>query len=48
MTQAPLYTSEADDLEFEIHSEFKHEFVADKVYAMTGAGWNHNIIIRYN
>lgn len=36
--------TEAAYLAFEEQSETKHEYVAGKVIAMAGAGWNHNII----
>lgn len=42
--QEPLLMSEAEYLEFEEKSETKHEYVDGKVYAMAGAGWNHNVI----
>lgn len=40
----PRRMSEAEYLAFDAHSDVKHEYVAGVVYAMTGAGWNHNII----
>jgi len=40
----PLAMSEVDYLAFEARSEIKHEFVDGKVYAMTGASWNHSVI----
>ncbi|MEM9954609.1 MAG: Uma2 family endonuclease [Chloroflexota bacterium] len=42
--QEPLYMTEIEYLAFEEQSEIKHEFVDGKVYAMAGAGINHNII----
>lgn len=42
--QEPLLMTEAEYLEFEATSEIKHEFVAGKVFAMTGASWRHVII----
>lgn len=42
--QEPLLMTEAEYLAFEETSEIKHEYVAGQVYAMTGAGWNHNLI----
>ena len=43
-SQEPLYMTQSDYLEFEEKSELKHEFVNGRVYAMAGAGLNHNII----
>ena len=40
----PLHMSEAEYLAFEDSSAIKHEFVAGKVYAMTGASLTHNLI----
>lgn len=42
--QEPRLMSEAEYLEFEEKSDIKHEYKAGKIYAMAGAGWNHNII----
>ncbi|MGB7339433.1 MAG: Uma2 family endonuclease [Phototrophicaceae bacterium] len=42
--QQPMRMSEAEYLEFEETSETRHEFVDGEVYAMAGAGINHNII----
>jgi len=39
--QEPLLMSEAEYLEFEETSDIKHEYVDGRVYAMTGAKWNH-------
>ena len=40
----PRQMSESDYLAFEETSTIKHEYVNGEVYAMTGAGWNHNLI----
>lgn len=42
--QEPLLMTEAEYLEFEENSELKHEFVNGRVYTMTGAAVNHNVI----
>lgn len=42
--QEPLYMSEAEYLEFEENSEFKHEFVNGRVYAMSGGSVRHGVI----
>ena len=40
----PLLMSEAEYLAFDAERDIKHEYVDGKVYAMTGAGWNHILI----
>ena len=40
----PLVMTEAEYLEFEEASEIRHEFVNGRVYAMTGASYNHAVI----
>ena len=42
--QEPLYMSEAEYLEFEENSEFKHEYVNGRVYAMSGGSVRHGVI----
>lgn len=42
--QEPSHMTEAEYFEFEEKSEIKHEYSNGKVYAMAGAGWNHNLI----
>jgi Uma2 family endonuclease len=39
--EEPMRMTEAEYLAFEEKSEIKHEFVNGKVFAMTGAKWNH-------
>lgn len=40
----PVFVSEADYLTSEAESPIKHEYIAGQVYAMAGAGYNHNCI----
>jgi Uma2 family endonuclease len=40
----PPRMSESEYLRFEADSPIKHEYAAGQVYAMAGAGWNHNLI----
>jgi len=40
----PLRMTEAEYLEFERASEYKHEYIAGEVFAMTGASEAHNLI----
>lgn len=42
--QNPQYMTEAEYLEFEEKSEFKHEYVKGRVYAMTGGSIRHGLI----
>ena len=42
--QEPMRMTEAEYLEYERHSEFKHEYVHGEVFAMTGASLKHNVI----
>ena len=42
--EKPVRMTEAEYLAFEEQSEVKHEFANGKIYAMTGASWNHNVI----
>lgn len=42
--QDPLHMSEAEYLEFEEKSEFKHEYVRGRVYAMSGGSVRHGVI----
>ena len=37
--------TEAEYLEFERHSDTKHEFVDGEILAMAGASWNHTVIV---
>lgn len=38
------HITEADYLAFERNSDTKHEYANGKIYAMTGASWQHNVI----
>lgn len=40
----PLYLSEQDYLDSESASPVKREYIAGQIYAMAGAGYNHNCI----
>lgn len=42
--QDPLYMNEADYLDFEEKSEFKHEYSRGRVYAMSGGSVRHGLI----
>ncbi|MCB9451764.1 MAG: Uma2 family endonuclease [Anaerolineaceae bacterium] len=42
--QEPQYMTEAEYLEFEESSEFKHEYVNGRVYAMSGGSLRHGVI----
>ncbi len=44
MLQVKTYLSEADYLSFERQAEEKHEYYKGKIFAMSGASFQHNLI----